>query len=574
MFPLPLPLLRSAVMAAAAASILLVSACGGGGGASTALAGVGSGGTGFAGGTVTKGPVNGATVTAYRVTGGNLGAMVGTTATDANGNFNMNIGSYSGAMVLQASGGSYKDEATGAAMPMAAGDVMTAVLPTVAAGSNVTGIQVTPVTAMAQSMAQHMTGGMTDANIAAANLAMGSHFAVSDILHVQPMNPLVAGSGTGATQDAKNYGMTLAAMSQYGQTLGLSSSSAMVTAMMNDAMDGVFDGKAGSTAVQMGGMGGGMMMPATAGTSGMGAAMNTFMNSAQNKSGVTTPDLVTRLNGASGPIPPVAPPPMMSATVSGTTFNGPVSNAMVTAFAINGGAMGAQLASVATDSQGNFNLALGSYSGPVMLQTSGATFFDEATKTTMTMRANEFMSAVLPTVASGATVTGVWVTPITAMAQSRASGMSGGMTDANIAAANTAMGNYFSVGDILQTPPMNPTAAASGASATQDARNYGMTLAAMSQYAKSLNMPISSTLVAAMMNDAADGMMDGKMGTSQISMTMGGMMGSSMMASTAGSSSLATAMTNFMSSAANMSGLTVADMAALMQKLNTCSGKL
>jgi len=570
MFPISFP--RAPLMAVVAASVLL-SACGGGGGSIT-LAGVGSGGTGFASGTVTKGPVNGATVTAYGVSGGMLGAMVGTTTTDANGNFNMNIGSYSGPMVLQASSGSYKDEATGTSMPMASGDVMTAVLPTVAAGSNVTGIQVTPVTAMAQAMAQHMTGGMTDANIAAANQTMGSYFAVSDVLHVQPMNPLVVGAGTGANQDAKNYGMTLAAMSQYAQTLGLGSSSAIVTAMMNDAMDGVFDGKAGTTAVQMGGMGGGMMMSATAGSTGMGAAMNTFMNSTQNKSGVTTPDLVTRLNGASGQIPPVAPPPVKNATVSGTAFNGPVSNAMVTAFAINGGAMGAQLGSVATDSQGNFTLALGNYSGPVMLQMSGATYLDEATKTTVTMRANEFMSAVLPTVASGANVTGVWMTPVTAMAQSRAAGMSGGMTDSNIAAANAAMGNYFSIGDILHTQPMNPTTAASGTGTSQDARNYGMTLAAMSQYAKSLNMPISSTLVAAMMNDAADGMMDGKMGTSQISMTMGGMMGNSMMASTAGTSGLATAMTSFMTSAANMSGLTVADMAALMQKLIASSGKL
>jgi len=564
---------RARMLIATGATVLLAAACGGGGGDQFA-SGVGSGGTGSVAGSVTAGPVGSASVSAYAITGGQMGAKIGSATTDANGNFSMTIGSYAGPVMLQASGGSYTDEATGTVMPMAIGDVMTAIMPTVVGGATITGIQVTPVTAMAQAMAQHMTGGMSDANIAAANQAMGSHFAVSDILHVQPMNPLMAGSGTGASQDAKNYGMTLAAMSKYAQTLGLSTSSSMVTAMMNDAMDGIFDGTTGTTAVQMGGMGGGMMMPANTGTSGMGAAMNTFMTSAQNKSGVTTPDLVTKLNGASGQITVSAPPPMMNATVSGTVFNGPVSNATVMAFAINAGAMGAQLASVFTDSQGNFTLPLGNYSGPVLLQMNGATYFDEATKTTMTMRANEFMSAVLPTVASGATVTGVWMTPVTAMAQSRASGMSGGMTDANIAVANTAMGNYFSIGDILHTQPINPNTAASGTGASQDARNYGMTLATMSQYAKSLNMPTSSTLVAAMMNDAADGMMDGKMGTSQISMAMGGMMGSSMMASTAGTSSLATAMTNFMSSAANMSGLTAVDMTSLMQKLISSNGTI
>jgi len=181
---------------------------------------------------------------------------------------------------------------------------------------------------------------------------------------------------------------------------------------------------------------------------------------------------------------------------------------------------------------------------------------------------------VLPTLASGATVSGVWMTPVTGMAQRLATGMSGGMTDANIAAANTAMGNYFSVGDILHMQPINPTVASSGFGASQDARNYGMALAAMSQYAKSLTMPVSSTLITAMMNDAADGMMDGKMGGIQISMAMGGMMGNSMMASTVGTSGLATAMSNFMSSAANASGLTAADMAALMQKLINSNGKI
>jgi hypothetical protein len=119
---------------------------------------------------------------------------------------------------------------------------------------------------------------------------------------------------------------------------------------------------------------------------------------------------------------------------------------------------------------------------------------------------------------------------------------------------------------------MNPLVP--GAGATLDAKNYGMTLAAMSQYAKTLNMAVSSTLVTAMMNDASDGVMNGKKGTGSISMAMGGMMGSSMMAATAGTSGLASAMTAFMNSAANASGLSTADMAALMLKLNTTNGQI
>ena len=99
-----------------------------------------------------------------------------------------------------------------------------------------------------------------------------------------------------------------------------------------------------------------------------------------------------------------------------------------------------------------------------------------------------------------------------------------------------------------------------------------MTLAAMSQYAKGLNMTSSSSMVTAMMDDAADGVMDGKKGGSQISMSMGGMMGSGVMAPAAGTSGLGAAMSTFMNSAANASGMTAADMAALVQKLTHSDG--
>lgn len=217
----------------------------------------------------------------------------------------MGIGAYSGPMVLQASGGNYKDEATGTTMSMASGDVMAVALPTVAAGSNVAGIQITPVTAMAQEFARGMSGGMTDANIATANAAMGSYFSVSDILHVQPMNPLIAGSGVAASMDARNYGMTLAAMSQYAKLLNMPTSSALVTAMVNDAADGMMDGKRGTASVMMGmtGMMGSGAMAPSAGTSGLASAMADFMTSSANVSGLRTTDmtqLMQKLSGSNG----------------------------------------------------------------------------------------------------------------------------------------------------------------------------------------------------------------------------------------------------------------------------------
>ena len=120
--------------------------------------------------------------------------------------------------MLQMTGGTYTDEATGSTMPMLSGDVLVACVPAVTSGSTTTGIQMTPLTSMAHARAKAMTGGMTDANIATAHAAVGTYFSVSDILHTVPMDPMVAGSGGTATQDQKNYGMSIAAMSQYAKT--------------------------------------------------------------------------------------------------------------------------------------------------------------------------------------------------------------------------------------------------------------------------------------------------------------------------------------------------------------------
>ena len=279
----------------------ILAACGGGGSAPVTQ--------GSISGVVTKGPVRTAQVSAYAISGGVKGAQIGTATTDVTGAFTMNIGAYAGAVMLQTSGGSYTDEATGSPMSMAPGDVMTAVMPAVVANASTNGIQVTPVTAMAQVWAQGLPGGMTDANIAAANAALGQYFSVSDILRTAPMNPLVAGSGTGASQDARNYGITLAAMSRYAATtIGMMNSSALVKAYMRDAPDGVMDGREGVSQISMpmGGMGGTSMMTSTACTSDLATAMTAFMNDlTMNKSGLTATDmatLITKLTASNGHI--------------------------------------------------------------------------------------------------------------------------------------------------------------------------------------------------------------------------------------------------------------------------------
>jgi len=103
--------------------------------------------------------------------------------------------------------------------------------------------------------------------------------------------------------------------------------------------------------------------------------------------------------------------------------------------------------------------------------------------------------------------------------------------------------------------------------------NYGMALAAMSQYARNVRMPVSSSLVTNMMADASDGTMDGFASGSQIMMG-GTMMGGAMMQSNAGTSGLAGAMSDFLGSGMNQSGVTSANMSALMQKLMSTNGHM
>ncbi len=283
-----------------------VAGCGGGGGEG------GNGGTsstssggGVVSGTAIKGPVSGATVIAYSINAnGTRGSQLGSGQTDGQGNFSMSVGNHSGSLMLQMSGGNYMDEATGSQMPMGSNDFMTCIISSMPGGSTAGGIQITPLTSMAQSMTQNMSGGMSPTNIARANNAVGRYFGVSDISTIHPMDPTVSGSGIPATQDMRNYGMSLAAMSEYARTIGMPHSAGIVTAMMNDASDGRMDGMMagqggmmGSQQVQMGGgMMNGTMMPADAGTRGLADAMAQFINSPMNRSGLAIQDMQDLMN--------------------------------------------------------------------------------------------------------------------------------------------------------------------------------------------------------------------------------------------------------------------------------------
>lgn len=283
----------SGVWPAAVVVTAILAGCGGSGGGSASSAAVDS----TVAGAVVKGPVAGATVTAYAIESGAIGRQLGTGSTDGAGNFSMSLGAYAGPVMLRSAGGHYTNEATGTDMPMQAGDVMAVMLPSVSPAAPQSGVQVTPLTSMAQSMAQRMPGGMTVDNMATAHAGVGNYFMVTDIVHGSPMNPLTPGAGSNTTADGRNYGMAIAAMSQLALSLGMPFSSGMATAMASDAADGCMDGKsAGANVMMGGGMMAGTSMPSFAGTSGLANAMTDFARSAMNRSGVSQQDMQALIN--------------------------------------------------------------------------------------------------------------------------------------------------------------------------------------------------------------------------------------------------------------------------------------
>lgn len=285
---------RATAWSLLALSAALAAGCGGGGGGGGSAAAP----TGTLSGTASKGPVAGATVTAYALENGAKGAMLGHVTTDANGNFSIPMQPYSGAIMLQVHGGTYMDEATGSHMGMMEPDDMTCAVQqvTVSAGSTTGGMQVTPLTTMAQHWAAHMAGGMTAANVAMANERVGMHYlgTGADIVMTHPIDPTVDGSANGASEFAKDYGMLLGAMSQEAHGLGMmTSSSGMVRAMASDAADGVMDGMLDGVPIGTDGMGGMMgsgHMATGAGTTDLAAAMSAFVANSMNHSGVVTVD--------------------------------------------------------------------------------------------------------------------------------------------------------------------------------------------------------------------------------------------------------------------------------------------
>lgn len=234
-----------------------------------------------------KGPIGGGKVTAFALNpDGSLGAAAGSATTNSSGGFSLKL-SHTGPVEIQVTGGSYKDEATGAAVDMT-GLGMSVVLPSVAGGS----VAVTPITSAAARGAKTnaANGQEVAASIQAANSRTAAAFGLGgvDITTVTPVDLTVPGATPGTVET--NYAAAIAALSQMAKDTGLPPETVISTveAIGDDLADGELDDS--STGV----------------LGGLKEKADVFLASAQNQS-VVAPgdvDLEPEL-----PSKPTTPPP-------------------------------------------------------------------------------------------------------------------------------------------------------------------------------------------------------------------------------------------------------------------------
>jgi hypothetical protein len=229
--------------------LLTLVGCGGGGGSSstTPVGDTPQIQTTKINGTASKGPIIGGTVTAYKIVNNAKGDFIVSGPTGAGGSYSLDLGSYAGPVLLEISGGTYTDEATGnttATIPVAA--------PLHAVVSSATGtvsVAITPLTDIAYQLAGST---LTAAAIDSANKQVSDVFNVSDIIKTQPVLPtkstLDALPTTTQGQDQRDYTLALAAFSQVASTQ--STSVADTVSYLKNNISGSTLGDTAATVVQ------------------------------------------------------------------------------------------------------------------------------------------------------------------------------------------------------------------------------------------------------------------------------------------------------------------------------------
>ncbi|MDF1667829.1 MAG: hypothetical protein P1V97_39190, partial [Planctomycetota bacterium] len=203
-------------------------------------------------GTVQANQVEGATVVASVIeANGTVGAVLGQAVTDADGRYtlalNAGFDGYSGPVFLTATGGTYTSEGTGNGS-VTLNATFSAVLSSLKAldpnsGSLPQNANITILTTLSAQMALRSTGGITEANVNAANAAIQNAFGGGfDILETGLVDPTTASSDPVSAASA-DYTLLSAAFAQLAADLS-QTETAQFNIRIADIIDGRLDGKA------------------------------------------------------------------------------------------------------------------------------------------------------------------------------------------------------------------------------------------------------------------------------------------------------------------------------------------
>lgn len=241
-------------------SIVVTSAltgCGGGGGGTPAPPET------VVSGVAAKGLVNGGTVKVFAVDqSGAIGTSpIGSGTTNPDGSYSVSVGPYSGALLVQVSGGTYQDESASPSAPPV--PLPMPLRAAVAGASGNVPVSVTPVTELAVQQAGNTS--LPPAAITSANTLVSGLFRVDNIITTKPVAPTTSGF-TGASQAQKDYTLLLAGISQL----------ASQTSGGLQAVLGTMSSDIAST---------GKLSVATA--TSLTTALTTFMTGPNNQTGVT-----------------------------------------------------------------------------------------------------------------------------------------------------------------------------------------------------------------------------------------------------------------------------------------------
>lgn len=188
----------------ATATALVLVACGGGGDGGSTVGGTST----TLSGAVVKGPVDGAQVCAYALAGNTKGALLGACATtDTDGNYTLNLPVGSGPLWLQASGGTYIDEATSLSTLLSAGGPLSTLI---TANGGTVNAMLTPLTTLALNSAVATVGGSGTLNAAAFSAAETQLLSTFNLPASLDINGTLPAFGAGIN----SYGTALTAISQ------------------------------------------------------------------------------------------------------------------------------------------------------------------------------------------------------------------------------------------------------------------------------------------------------------------------------------------------------------------------